>query len=134
MFEAPLLFGMYQGPMASKVPGWDVYFQNGAPNAKPLYEELLWACSRRETCASDGCRFKTLEQFSNALVNDYAAVQAEFYRCLTPSEQDKLTTYQGMNGGVCYSLNQDPDFGATMSTWQTLHTVIHNAGIIWKLG
>ena len=137
MFEAPLLFGMYKevvgslGSDESDIPGWDIYFQNDIENSQYLYNELLWACGRRESDAADGCKFKTLTEFQNALTSNYPEVQSEFYRALTANEKDKLLEYQALKSLVCYSLNQDPGFGATMSTWSTLHTVIKNAGVIW---
>ena len=139
MFEAPLLFGMYKevvgslGSDESDIPGWDIYFQNDIENSQYLYNELLWACGRRESDAADGCKFKTLTEFQNALTSNYPEVQSEFYRALTANEKDKLLEYQALKSLVCYSLNQDPGFGATMSTWSTLHTVIKNAGVIWFL-
>ncbi len=134
MFQAPSLFGLFE-TLESWMPGWSVYFQNDEDAAAYLFSELMWASSRSESgCREAGCRFKSVEELNHALMNQYNEVKDEFYTALTKTEKAMLTDYKSISPSMCYSLNQNPDFGATTSTWETLHTVIKNAGIIWNLG
>ena len=133
MFQSPTLFGLY-ATVEAWMPGWSIYFQNDETSASYLYADLLWAFSRSDSDGhGEGCSFKTLEEFKHALLHDYESVQKEFYRGLNQTEKDVLIEYKSLSPDMCYSLNQNPGFGATTSTWECLHTVIKNAGIIWKL-
>ena len=133
MFQAPSLFGLYE-TLQPMMPGWSVYFQNDESSAAYLFAELLWASSRADSgCREDGCRFKSVEDFTHALLNEYESVKDEFYKALNQFEKRVLVDYKALSPDMCYSLNQNPDFGATTSTWESLHTVIKNAGIIWNL-
>ncbi|CAE7199255.1 unnamed protein product [Symbiodinium natans] len=129
MFRAPVRFGEYNQELAAMEPAWDSYF--GSP-AEDIWEELMWACSRPESRAKvDGCGIASLEAFKHALVNDVELVRKAFERALTTVEFNFLAEYRTRKTGGAYSLNQNPNFSATMSGWSKLHTLIRNAGILW---
>lgn len=133
LFQAPLLFGAFN-ELRNTMPGWSVYFQNTVESAFYMYQELRWACSRRESSFDENTAVPTLEQFNDAVLkNDHETISAWFYNALTPAEQEQIVEYRAILPNMAYSLNQKADFSATASTWDTLHTVIKNAGIIWNL-
>lgn len=133
LFQAPLLFGAFHD-LRNTMPGWSVYFQNTVESAFYMLQELHWACSRRESSFDANTAMPTLDQFNDAVLkNSFETISAWFYNALTLAEQEQIVEYRAILPNMAYSLNQKADFSATASTWETLHTVIKNAGIIWNL-
>lgn len=129
-----MLFGL---SFEDSRPLWDTFF---CSSAEDLWDELLWASSRPESKAASTCPWTSFEEFAAALAaaskdkTIAAAISESFLEALTPVERGFLETYRGRNPGLCYSLNQNPDVTQTESSYNTLHTVIKNAGVIWSLG
>ncbi len=133
LFQAPLLFGAFH-ELRNTMPGWSVYFQNTLESVFYMFQELRWACSRRESSSDGIAALPTLDQFNDAVLKiDHETISAWFYHALTPAEQEQIVEYRAILPNMAYSLNQKAGFSATASTWETLHTVIKNAGIIWNL-
>ena len=100
--------------------------------AQELWRELVWASARPESRArADGFGFDNQAEFEEAMQNDVERVRQAFEACLTTVEAQFLEDYRRLNPAGAYSLNQNPDWGATMSNWSKLHTLIRNCGILW---
>jgi hypothetical protein len=106
----------------SDTPSWDCFF---VADAAELAEELAWAIGRQESRYSE-------VMAGVADISDQTAFGV-FWASLTQSEQNHLDTYLAGWPGLMYSLNQNPSVTATHSTWKLLHTLIKNAGVIWRL-
>ena len=111
-----------------KRPPWDAFF-----SARPddLFRELEWACNRPESRAGGKNPFATLQDFLGALESDGKAVREAFLLSLTSTELEFLQGYRASKPYMAYSLNQNPQFSETTSSWATLHTVIRNGGVTW---
>lgn len=115
-------------------PHWDVWF---CACSYDLWKEYQWAANRPESRAKGSTlKWDTFEAFQHDLEDPSkgSEVREEFDRCLTTVESNFLCTYRANNPGKAYSLNQNPEFSQTDSSFTSLHTVIRNAGIIWTLG
>ena len=90
-----------------------------------LRDELRWAGQRPASVAS--------EQSTNPSELDPLCGES-YHLCLTTCEQRFLAEYERRFPNCAYSLNQNPEFGATHSTRKHLHCLIKNLGLIWMLG
>ena len=113
------------------VVAWDMFFV--AP-PEELALELSWAAGRPKSSWTG-----SPPKDRNAKVA-FTAQQAcdcsdggIFWQVLTANEQKFLRQYAQIFPGVAYSLNQDPNFGATHSSRSHLHCLIKNTGILWSL-
>ena len=114
------------------VGNFDVFF---CVNDEDLFQEICWASTRPESVArtlSGACAFADVNSFREAIANFPATVLKECCRSLTSTERRVLQTNIESKPGVVYQLNQNPDFSESMSTEDTLGTVIRNAGILWS--
>ena len=131
IFQCDMWFYKYE-EFAESLPAWDLFF---CGSLDEMFDELVWASARPDSKAtSEGCRFKTLEEFRQAYHEDPAKVQEAFYRALTSSEETFLLEYQQRKPGQAYSLNQNPEVSATTSNARNLHTLIKNTTLVWWLG
>ena len=134
IFQAKPLLGF---SFSDARPLWDVWF---CASDQDLWKEFVWASSRPESRANgtNGAplKWKSFQDFKQALETPESSgeLRDEISRCLTTVESGFLANYRALAPGMAYSLNQNPEFTATDSTFTALHTLIKNAGVIWTLG
>ena len=129
------------GPMTVPLNVFSKYFQRPMPPYDPnhpafdmffiaeqseLMTELLWSMNR--PCSE----WDQLDEGDAIDLLDSTSSGA-YWKSLTSTEKSFLDRYLELFPGVAYSLNQNPDFGATKSGHQSLQTLIKNTGILWIL-
>ena len=121
------------------VPDWDVFLVAGPVE---LREELLWAAGRSQSQWQWNDTQETQETQDDenhgngntqpARLNPLDPTPlGPFWRALNKGEQEHLELYRTLSQGQVFQLNQDPDFGANISTARHLRTLIKNSGILW---
>eukprot|EP00435_Cladocopium_sp_Y103_P054956 s278_g18.t1 len=114
LFKAETWFGEYTDAQSQTLPAWDCFFCGSAAD---LHDELMWAVNRQGSCGKHlaDTDKKTLVQKLEGGDTTY------FVNALTDSEYDALLLYVDgdSDGDKVYSLNQNPDFSETKSTWKS---------------
>lgn len=123
--EFMCLFQVQSNPLPTLAPSWDTFM---VATLRELREELLWALRRPESQWTD---ISGTEGSLHLLTDDGS--HGIFWKCLTLSESSFLKSYAQQFPQMAYSLNQDPSFSATRSTWSAMHTFIKSANIVWSL-
>eukprot|EP00438_Fugacium_kawagutii_P014884 Skav218192 [mRNA] locus=scaffold4385:118698:123928:+ [translate_table: standard] len=131
LFSAPALF-QRDGDDCELDANFDAFF---CATDFDLYQELQWATNRPESMAraqTGGCAFSDFETFQQAMKEYPLEILKEFCRSLTKTERRALIVSKERKSGLIYQLNQNPDFSESVSTEETMGTVIRNAGILWS--
>ncbi len=103
-------------------PAWSCFM---VATLDELQDEIKWASERPMSSAmldldSERPHLSPLSGYS-------------YHVCLTECEQGFLDKYEKQFPNCAYSLNQNPDFGATHSSHRQLHCLIKNLGLLWML-
>ena len=115
-------------PVVDNMPAWDMFFIAGP---RELREELLWAGSRPQSLVREVGEEENEADQPDPFDSSH---QGAFWKALTKSERNFLSTYQAMCPGQIYQLNQNPEVTAVISDTNRMFTVIKNAGTLWWLG
>ena len=98
-------------------PKWSCFL---VATLEELKDDIQWASSRPLSQAKELANID-LDPLSSHT----------FHTCLTEKEEEYLKKYSERFPGLAYSLNQDPEFGPTRSSRQSLQCLIKNMGILW---
>ena len=109
------------------VPLFDMLFNAGRAE---ILSEFLWSMDR--PCSEWTSYVDTDPSLAEVDPLDVSRENA-FWRSLTEVEKTFLDGYAARHPNCAYSLNQNPEFGATKSSPDILQTLIKNTGILWYL-
>ena len=106
-------------------------------------EQPTWSCFMVATLAElqDELHWASQRPMSQAALDDSLHQDEDlnplsghsYHMTLTQCEHDFLDIYEKRFPNCAYSLNQNPDFGATHSSATHLQCLIKNLGILWML-
>ena len=125
LFRAEPWYGLYNDEISSALPVWDYFF---CSSSKDLYEELMWASGR------PGCKADHLQNISEKDMEKklHDGEFTMFWEALNDGEKNALDIYTQKDDTQVFSLNQNPQFSETKSSWKTLHCITKNAGVMWS--